>query len=239
MDRRRIIPNTPGGPVCVYKLVLDKDGRGAGRFAKHIIHEGESGHGLGWGDVAGNGRNDIILSKGWLEAPKDTFGGRWEMREEFDLGCASVPIIVHDVNGDGLNDLIVGQAHGYGLFWMEQGVAEGKRSWTRHDIVTDASQFHDMQLADIDNDGEPELVTGKRWRAHNGNDPGGNDPAGVYYFKIAGGKFEKHVIDYGYAPQGSGVGIHFAIADLSGNGWLDIVAPGKDGLYLFENLGVS
>lgn len=94
-----------------------------------------------------------------------------------------------------------------------------------------------MQLYDIDNDGELELVTGKRYRAHCGNDPGDNDPVNVSYFKIRGGAFEKYVIDYGPAEEHSGVGIYFWLADLDGNGYADIIAPGKEGLYLFRNLG--
>ena len=47
----------------------------------------------------------------------------------------------------------------------------------------------------------------------------------------------KQVIDHGPPRQATGCGIHFAVADVTGTGTLDIVAPGKDGLYLFENLG--
>jgi len=45
------------------------------------------------------------------------------------------------------------------------------------------------------------------------------------------------VIDFGEADEASGAGIYFWVEDLTGNGYPDIVAPGKDGLYLFENLG--
>ena len=92
-------------------------------------------------------------------------------------------------------------------------------------------------MADIDNDGELELITGKRYRAHCGKDPGADDPIGLYYFKINKGDFQKNIIDYGSPEKASGAGIHFAVADLNKNGWLDIVAAGKEGLYLFENLG--
>jgi len=94
-----------------------------------------------------------------------------------------------------------------------------------------------MKLVDIDGDGELELVTGKRYRAHCGNDPGDNDPVGIYYFKIGRGEFVKHVIDYGEAGEASGVGIYFWVEDINGDGRLDIIAPGKEGLFLFENLG--
>jgi hypothetical protein len=81
------------------------------------------------------------------------------------------------------------------------------------------------------------LVTGKRHRAHNGNDPGEWDDVGIYYFKWSGEGFVKQVIEYGPIGQATGCGIHFAIADVTNSGRLDIVAPGKDGLYLFVNLG--
>jgi len=233
-----IVPNTPGAPQYVFKLDRDADGKPLGAFTQYTIYSQPSGHGLGFGDVNGDGRPDIVLAGGWLEAPEDPWGGEWTFHPEFNLASASVPILVHDVNGDGLADLIVGQAHDYGLHWWEQGTDKsGARTWTRHDIDTTASQYHDLQLADIDGDGEVELVTGKRYRAHCGSDPGADDPIGVYYFKIKGGQFEKHVIDYGPASVASGVGIYFWIEDIDGSGTLDIVAPGKDGLYLFKNLG--
>ena len=80
-------------------------------------------------------------------------------------------------------------------------------------------------------------MTGKRYWAHNGGDPGANDDLGVYYFKWNGETLVKQFIDYGPSTDCSGLGIHMAIADLTGNGRLDIVAPGKEGLYVFENLG--
>ncbi len=234
-----IFPNTPGGPQRFYKLRTDADGNPAGGFDEYVISDGPSGHGLGFGDVTGSGRGDVILHNGWLECPEDPLTGEpWTFHEEFDLGSASVPVLVVDVNGDGLRDLIVGQAHGYGLDWWEQRIEDGKRRWIRHAIDPFNSQYHDLFWVDIDGDGECELVTGKRYRAHNGHDPGAYDPLGIYYFKWTGDAFAKQVIDFGNdARSATGVGIHFAVADLDGDDWLDIIAPGKDGLFLFRNLG--
>jgi hypothetical protein len=163
---------------------------------------------------------------------------KWTWHPEFKLGAASVPILVYDVNGDGLADLIVGQAHDYGLYWMQQNRDDaGRRTWDKHVIDSTRSQYHDMVLADIDNDGQVELITGKRFRAHNGNDPGSADPLGVYYFEINGSKFNRITLDYGPPSKASGVGIYFWVADITGNGFEDILAPGKEGLYLFKNHG--
>lgn len=231
-----IVPNTPGGPLVVFKLETDSRGRGVGRFRQRRLFDGPCGHGLGFGDVNGDGRADFILSNGWLEAPEDPEVGSWAFHPEFNLGSASVPILVVDVNGDGLNDLIVGQAHGYGLDWWEQQVkCDGCRSWVRHSIDPFSSQYHDLRWVDVDGDGDCELITGKRYRAHCGHDPGSTDPVGVYCFKWTGESFAKQIIDFGSVPEAAGCGIFFDVADVDGDGRPDIIAPGKDGLHLFRN----
>jgi len=233
-----IVPNVPGGPLVAYKLVRNAEGKGTGEFSEHPIHDRPQGHGLGFGDIAGNGRADIVLTHGWLEAPVDPYAGEWVYHGGLELGSASVPIIVADVNGDGLGDLIVGQAHGYGLDWWEQRRTEaGEVTWSKHPIDPFNSQYHALLWEDLDGDGECELITGKRYWAHCGNDPGANDDLGVVYFKWTGESFAKQFVDYGPLGTGAGCGIAFAVADLRGTGRLDIVAPGKDGLQVFFNEG--
>jgi hypothetical protein len=233
-----IVPNA-GGNVVVYKLERDAAGKGTGKFAKHMIKKGGCGHGLGFGDVNGDGRGDFIVPDGWLEAPAgDVYKEKWIWHPEFKLGTASVPILVYDVNGDKKADLIVGMAHDYGLFWYEQQVGpDGQRNWIKHVIDPNRSQYHDLVLTDIDNDGQVELLTGKRYRAHQEHDPGSLDPIGLYYFKIDGGKFRRITLDYGPPSKTSGAGIYLWVQDLDNNGWKDIIAPGKEGLYLFRNMG--
>jgi len=235
-----IVPNTPGFPLVAYKLLTDAGGKGTGKFVAHTLYDQPQGHGLGGGDINGDGGCDFVLPTGWLEAPEDPLKGKWVFHQEFALyGGASIPILVADVNRDGKNDIIVGNGHGYGLDWYEQTTdSSGKRIWKRHPIDPYNAQYHDMQWVDIDGDGECELLTGKRHRAHCGLEPGEHDDVGIYYFKWNGESFSKQVINYGEINQATGCGIYFEVADLRGTGRLDLVAPGKDGLYVFYNEGI-
>jgi len=235
--RMDILPSLPGKPVCWYSLNRDASGKPMGTFTRRNVSNRPCTHGLGFGDVDGDGRADIVLASGWFKAPVDRINGTWEFHEEFDLGGASVPILVYDVNRDGLADLIWGAGHDYGLFWLEQGKDDqGNRKWTKHEIDKSFSQVHFLALADLDGDGNLELITGKRYKAHNGGDPGTDDPQCVYYYEMnpVTATFVRHDVDVG---NRTGIGLQTAIADVNGDGKLDLACPAKSGLFLFMNMG--
>jgi len=205
-----------------------------GAFLKHLAAPNSFGHGIGAGDVNGDGRTDILTPKGWLEAPPDPRSGQWILHAEFDLGAVGF-IHVLDLNRDGRNDLLTSLAHDYGIFWMERA-ADGR--WLRHVIDESWSQAHALSLADLDGDGHPDFVTGKRYMAHNGKDAGEREPLGVYWYRWGRTpegriEFTRHIVDYSTRAGG---GMQIAVADLDGDGDLDLVTPGKSGLFLFENL---
>jgi hypothetical protein len=232
-----ICPNNPRTKLKFYKLQKGASGKGNGIFTEVVVADKQN-HGLGFGDINGDGRRNFIISNGWLEAPKNPLTQKWTLHEEFSLGSASIPVIVADVNKDGLNDLIVGQAHDYGLWWYEQKKgAASKRTWVEHPIDPFASQYHTLEWVDIDNDGNEELITGKRYRAHNDKDPGADDFYGLYCFKWNGESFIRHTITFGPFGIGKGTGIFFKVEDLRGTGRKDIIVAGKDGLYVFYNEG--
>jgi len=208
-----------------------------GKFEVHTVQaDGKgNGHGIGFGDVDGDGKGDIVTERGWfrqVDWNKDV----WEYRAEFELHDASIEMIVKDVNGDGRADIIYGRGHDYGLYWLEQ---KDRRVWTRHVIDESFSQVHTVALADLDGDGKPELLAGKRYRAHNEKDPGAFEPLTFYYYKFSPGndaKFERFALA---VNSPASPGMQLIVRDMDGDGDLDIVTAAKSGQYWFENLTVN
>ena len=235
-------------PLMVWQLVsrkqVDEKSKGgkpkqADLNAMHGCTVGGDGqsHGLGFGDLNNDGREDLITGHGWYERPeKDAWTKPWTFHADWPHLHSSVPMLVRDLNGDGMNDLIWGKGHDYGLFWWEStGIKDGKFTWKEHLIDKSYSQPHTLHLADLDGDGQEELITGKRVRAHNGKDPGGNEPPCFYYYQWNKDDmtYTRHTIDEGRV----GTGLQIATADLNGDGRTDIAVAGKSGTYVLFNQG--
>jgi hypothetical protein len=203
----------------------------------HVGGHDQDGHGIGMADIDGDGKMDLLTPYGWfknIDADRD----QWEWHGDWDLEEAGFPIIGYDVNGDGKMDIIYGRGHSYGLYWLEQQGDAAHRRWVRHTIDESFSQVHALKLADIDGDGQMELLAGKRYRGHDGHDPGSYDPLVIYYYKIdrKTGEFTRYPISLNGT---AGAGTQFVVADLDGDGDVDIATAGKTGVHFFENLKID
>lgn len=190
-----------------------------------------NGHGLGFGDIDGDGDDDVVCKIGWYEHPDGRpFEGPWPLHRDFDLGRASCPILVVDVDADGRRDLVVGRGHGYGLHWHRQlePADDGATRWDVRAIDRSISQLHTVAWVDLTGTGRAGILTGKRTRAHEGADPGTDDPAGLWFYeRSADGGFVRRVLA-GSAGR-IGTGLQIVTADLDADGRLDVVVSGKTG----------
>ena len=232
--------------------------------APWIVHEvSDTGygvvaqHGIGAGDINGDRRMDIVSPYGWWEQPPrgsppgpwpyhSAMLGRWP-RAGASPGGAEMG--VYDVNGDGLNDVVTSlEAHGWGLAWYEQKRdRNGVISFTEHIIADDTaskdpgnvafSEAHASTFADVDGDGVPDFVVGKRVHAHleSYTDPDPFGPAVLYWFRTArnpkapgGAEFKPELIH-----NRSGVGSTVLAVDLNKDGAVDIVTSTNRGTFIF------
>ena len=191
-------------------------------------------HGLGFGDMNKDGRTDVIYREGWWEAPADPAQPDWKFHPA-PLSDECAHMYVSDLDEDGDQDIISSSAHGYGIWWHEQVKQGDSVRWIQHDIFNTFSQSHGLMMADINNDGNKDLITGKRYYAHNGTgDAGEDEPAVLYWFEYKPGKnpsWVPHLID-----NNSGAGLNFVVQDINNDKRADIIISNKKGVYIFEQV---
>jgi hypothetical protein len=225
-------------PVVAWKLAKAEVGQPT--VSRIVLGANGCGHGYAFGDINGDGREDILCEVGWYEHPAgDPFAKPWRFHAETALRTVSSPFVVADVDGDGRSDIIWGKGHDYGVYWWQQlkPKPDGTTTWKEHLIDKSWSQAHSMAWADLDGDGKGELITGKRVRGHGGRDPGANEPACLFYYKW--NNAERKFVRYTISGPGGGVGtgMQIRVADLNGDGRPDIAVSGKSGTWLLINEG--
>ena len=223
----------PADPTALWKWnsITDMDRKSFQRFT----------HGIGYGDINSDGLTDILEKRGWWEHPKtpnETLPWKFHPVNFGEKGGAQM--FGYDVNGDGRTDVISSlDAHGFGVCWFEQH-ADG--TWKTH-LLTDTpdqkgstgvafTQPHALDLADINNDGTLDIITGKRFWAHGPTGDVEPDQSPVIYaflLKRTEGKanYTAEIID-----AESGVGCQVMAKDINGDNRTDIVSANKKGCFV-------
>ena len=227
-------------PLEIWRFGKGEDGQP--NLTAFVLGEQGGGHGFAFGDVNGDGREDVLTEVGWYERPAaNIWAEPWKHHPETALPHPSCPFLVRDLDGDGRLDIIFGRGHDRGLYWWQQQApaADGTTQWKKHTIDESWTQAHALRWGDIDGDGDQEMVAGKCIWAHNGGDPGAAEPVAIYYYKWdkKALKFTRYTI----ADKGENIalGRQYDVVDLNKDGKLDLTAPSKQGLWVLINKGMG
>ena len=201
-------------------------------------------HGMGLGDVNGDGRTDLIEKDGWWEQPASLAGDPVWTFHATPFGLGGSQMHAYDVNGDGLNDVITAlTAHAFGLAWYEQYRDGGEIKFREHILMNKEpsenrygvkfSELHAVELVDMDGDGLKDIVTGKRFWSHGRvGDPDRNQAAVNYWFRLV--REPDHSVDFipYRIDDNSGVGTQLVVGDVDRNGLPDLVVGNKKGTFV-------
>lgn len=202
------------------------------------------GHGLGVGDINGDGRLDVLHVDGWLEQPaSNPESGRWRLhKQKFSTAYGGAEMYAYDVDGDGDNDVITSEAaHEFGLSWYEQIRSGDEISFKQHVIMgkeasespygTLFTELHSVNLADVDGDGLKDIVTGKTYYSHHKQSPMWDAGAVVYWFKLVRSKQGAEWLPF-KADGEAGIGRQLVVDDINGDGLLDFATGGMLGSHV-------
>jgi len=139
-----------------------------GEWPRHTFADWHEDAVVKAGDVNGDGRLDVVLTRSegpykvsWFEAPADPRQGNWPehvMSDSFDFAHS---LELADMDADGDLDAVTAEMHQSERDRVVVFVNEGQGArWTMQVLSTKGS--HNLRVADIDSDGDMDVV-GANW----------------------------------------------------------------------------
>ncbi len=177
-------------------------------------------------DIDGDGDIDLVTAHGreephqiniWINQPDQMADALWPMAPVGEVDSEVVALAVGDMDGDGDLDLVSGASVEVDveiLLWENDGTPlDGL--WPGHELGAADDAVQSLALADLDKDGDLDVISGGRR----------DEDAEIIVWENDGAPFDGRWTPTDVGPE-IGDTRTLATADLDDDGWIDLISAG-------------